>query len=852
VGITSEIQGGAGEYQPGAVVAGRYRIVGLLGRGGMGSVYRADDLTLGQPVALKFLPEALAANRERLDRFRAEVRVSRQVSHANVCRVHDIGEADGRVFLSMELVDGGDLSSLLKRVGRLPADRGLEIARQLCAGLAAAHDRGVLHRDLKPANVMIDSEGRVRIADFGLAGIVGGFEGSEIQSGTPAYMAPETLKGEEVTVQSDVYALGLVLYELFTGRRAFSGASVAELAHKHAEEPPTTPSDIVSDLDPQIEGVILQCLEKDPRARPKSALAVAMALPGGDPLAAALAAGETPSPELVAQAGDEGTLKLSTGWWLLASIAGMLVAFIALSAGRHVLFFERLERPPEVQLDRGVETLERLGVEVPRTDRKTGFAVDRVLQREINRNGLTDDEREALISGETSIVRFWVRAAPLDLVAERTSGRVGPTWPPRTTPGELYAVFDSLGRLRLLEVVPEELMTTADGESPGTVADPWAGAFEAAGLDPMVFDEAQPSWSPPRHVDELRGWMRVGDAPGLGVNRVEVGLCAGRVAYLRTGTAFDHAQESSGTTTGSMLAQTLNAALIVIVLIVGGLLARGNLRRGRGDLRGSWRMAGAVFMLGMTAWLVSADHAFGAGDELDLFVLATGDSLFMAGFVWLLYLALEPEVRRHWPKRLISWQRMLSRSSHDPLVGRHVLIGLVLGSWISLLIVLISSVGKIANPEGFDLDSSGIVLLADPWVVVASVLSNLSQAIFGGVFVTVLLLAVRLLVRRTWISVAVSIVIFVAMNVLGSDDPVVDGVVSALVLAVVMVALLRHGLLTLIAMVFVLNLLQAAPPITSLSSWYLPAGLIPLLVVLVLAVVAFSVSIGRQPWFGAD
>ena len=160
-----------GRFIPGTMLAGRYRIVGLLGRGGMGEVYRAEDLKLGQPVALKFLPDERRRRPDRLARFHQEVRIARQVSHPNVCRVYDIGEADGRHFLSMEYMDGEDLASLLRRIGRLPADKALELARQLCAGLAAAHDRGVLHRDLKPANVLIDGRGRASIADFGLAGL---------------------------------------------------------------------------------------------------------------------------------------------------------------------------------------------------------------------------------------------------------------------------------------------------------------------------------------------------------------------------------------------------------------------------------------------------------------------------------------------------------------------------------------------------------------------------------------------------------------------------------------------------------------------------------------------------------
>lgn len=210
-----------GRFLPGRLLAERYRIVALLGKGGMGEVYRADDLTLGQPVALKFLPEEATQDEAMLERFRNEVRIARRVSHPNVCRVYDVGEVDGHTFFTMEYVDGEDLASLLRRIGRLPSDKALEIARQICAGLAAAHAKGVLHRDLKPANIMLDGRGQVVVTDFGLAGFVEQIVGPDVRSGTPAYMSPEQLAGKEVTEKSDIYALGLVLYEIFTGKAGF-------------------------------------------------------------------------------------------------------------------------------------------------------------------------------------------------------------------------------------------------------------------------------------------------------------------------------------------------------------------------------------------------------------------------------------------------------------------------------------------------------------------------------------------------------------------------------------------------------------------------------------------------------
>ncbi len=353
-----------GRFAPGALLAGRYRIVALLGKGGMGEVYRADDLSLDQQVALKFLPESLSDNPEAIARFRNEVRTARQVSHPNVCRVYDLTEVEGMYVLSMEYVDGEDLGSLLRRIGRLPADKALEIARKLCAGLAAAHEKGVLHRDLKPANIMLDGRGQALLTDFGLAGLAGEIEGSEVRNGTPAYMAPEQLAGLEVTVKSDIYALGLVLYELFTGKLPFEAETLASLVRARAESAPTNPTTLVRDLDPAVEKVILRCLQAKPSLRPASAMSVAAALPGGDRLAAALAAGETPSPEMVAEAGEGQGLSLRAAASLLAAILVALAVCAGVALHRSAL--ERMEPPysPEVLRQKALDLVKSLGTTV--------------------------------------------------------------------------------------------------------------------------------------------------------------------------------------------------------------------------------------------------------------------------------------------------------------------------------------------------------------------------------------------------------------------------------------------------------------------------------------------------------
>jgi serine/threonine protein kinase len=330
----------------GTILADRYRIIGLIGKGGMGEVYLAEDIKLTQTIALKFLPERLNRNAPALARFHREVRIARQVSHPNVCRVFDISEYQGQHFLTMEYVDGEDLASLLRRIGYLPSDKAVELTRQICAGLSTAHQIGVLHRDLKPANIMIDGRGRAKITDFGLAGLAEEFQQDEISAGTPVYMAPEQLTGKEVTTKSDIYSLGLVLYELFTGKRAYDATTLQELIRQKEETTPTRPSLIIKEIDPLIERVILRCLEREPSRRPAAALQIAAALPGGDPLAAALAAGETPSPEMVAAAPKEGVLQPRLAIMLLIFAIGM--PFIPMIWGRLAYDMVPMQKPPEV------------------------------------------------------------------------------------------------------------------------------------------------------------------------------------------------------------------------------------------------------------------------------------------------------------------------------------------------------------------------------------------------------------------------------------------------------------------------------------------------------------------------
>jgi len=265
-------------FAPGSLLAGRYRIVRELGRGGMGVVYQADDVRLAHPVALKFLPPSLAADSRRLAQFHNEVSVARQISHPNVCRVYDIAEVEGHLFLSMEYVEGEDLSAVLRRRGAIPEKEAIDLIREICSGLAAVHARGVLHRDLKPANIMLNKAGHALLMDFGIAGANAPQDANRMSEGTPAYMAPEQFASSDASVATDVYALGLVIYEILNGERLMSGTTIRDLRDRHQSLGAIVPAALGATVSPDLQQIVLRCLEPEPASRPASVQVVAATL----------------------------------------------------------------------------------------------------------------------------------------------------------------------------------------------------------------------------------------------------------------------------------------------------------------------------------------------------------------------------------------------------------------------------------------------------------------------------------------------------------------------------------------------------------------------------------------------
>jgi len=261
------------ELTTGSTFAGRYQIIEELGKGGMGKVYKAIDKEINTKVALKLIKPEVAADKKTIERFRNELKMARDISHKNVCRMYDLNKVEGNYYITMEYVPGEDLKGMIRMMGQLGAGKSISIAKQVCEGLAEAHRLGVVHRDLKPSNIMIDKEGNVRIMDFGIARSLTakGITGAGVMIGTPEYMSPEQAEVKEVDRLSDIYSLGVILYEMVTGRAPFMGETPLGIAMKHKSEVPKDPKEINAQIPEDLSRVILKCLEKDKEKRYQSA-----------------------------------------------------------------------------------------------------------------------------------------------------------------------------------------------------------------------------------------------------------------------------------------------------------------------------------------------------------------------------------------------------------------------------------------------------------------------------------------------------------------------------------------------------------------------------------------------------
>ncbi len=868
-------------FEAGTLLAGRYRVVAFLGKGGMGEVYRADDLELAQSVAIKILPARIAADTTVAERVRSEVRLARGITHRNVCRIHDIArlpeEQGGDLFISMEYIDGEDLATLLRRIGKLPQDKSIDVARQLCAALAAAHDQGVIHRDLKPANVMLDGRGQVRLTDFGIAAIDDEFADADASTGTPAYMSPEQYRGESVSRKSDIYSLGLVLFELLTGRPAWKAGSLAELRTLRENTGSPVALTAISELgiDPALAAIVERCTEPDPDDRPTSALAVAAALPGADPLAAAIAAGETPSPELIAASGGKGVLRPATAA-AMASASILLTAIAVLLSGNTALLARTgAPPPPAVMRDDALEALGRLGyTDALEHPVRHGWSLS---PYSINRvtSAVRENEADwsAFREGFNAPLRYWLRSEPGGFEPRRPDNRVWPDFPARDAPGSTIIQFDQNRRLRYFARMPAEF-----DREPDTTEPDWSALFELAGLDPDAFEPTASLNSPGTDPAIQRSWKGPAPADGIETRPIELTIYAGARDGRITDIEFSVTNATTDPEDGadlspheddprpdesaknaspgpappapeaSRLARTLQALsqwmLIGTITIIAGVLAYRNIRLRRADTRRAVRLAAAIFTLTALDAVIGADVPPLSLERLigPYPIYAGGVGLaFMAAAC---YIAAEPLARSRWPGSLVSWTRLLSGQFRDPMVGRDTLIGITVGTAVVALAacspLLTEALDQPATPPG----TQGLLqTLHGPRAVFALCLGQLAGALINAAAIALVVLLTMLLlglvrIRQAWPAIAIVTLLIISQQLTQTQVAPVDRVMAVVGNVAVLFLVGRVGLLATAAALATLGLLNLTATATPIGEWWTTAALTP--VALLLAITAFA------------
>ena len=816
----SQPRGPQVQFAPGTMIAGRYRIAGILGSGGMGEVYRADDIKLGQAVALKFLPARLARDPMLLGRLHDEVRLGRQVAHPNVCRIYDIADAEGAHFVAMEFVDGEDLSRLLRRIGRLAHDKAVDIARGIAAGLMAAHAKGILHRDLKPANIMIDSHGESRIMDFGLALAAGEDDGTI--SGTPAYMAPEQLEGQPASVQSDLYALGLVMYELFTGKRAHNARTMPERVRDLSSEI-TTPSSHIRDLDPAVERIILRCLATDPAQRPRSAREVVESLPGGDPLAAALAAGETPSPGVVAAAGAAGSLSRTAAWSLLGAIAVLFTLFALIMNEQSVTRYMAAPRSPEVLHDRAEEILRTFGV------RAAGIPV-KGFRRQTTYLLWLDGNMKPLRSGPAPYTyRLAYGAGSVDATDALVAGA-----------GRTTIEVDAHGRLTLLLAAPPE-------DWKERALDPRA-VLRAAGLQPAAMKPVQSRFTPPVPFDAFTAWSGTypGDATPI---RAELASWHGTPTFFRiTGPWDDGAPPEVAFETRSVVVYL--HILIGLVLAAGALLAWRNIRLRRGDRQGAWRVAAAMFVIQLVSGLLLRGLSFDVLESGRIFVRTVGNALVLAGMAYVVYVAIEPVVRRRWAPQLIAWTRLISGRWRDPMVGRDVMIGVIGGLLHSLIALGTELLMTLFAGKDLPPNLEAVFIINGIRNMLAQVIGSINSGVAQSFGIMALLALLTIVLRKRAFAVAGIFVLWLTGFAFATGGDLTMLPALALLAAVLALILTRYGLLAFAVTQTVFGWLFFLPTVP--VRWSLPLLAMPVVAAVLLTLWAFRTSLGGQSPFSGS
>ena len=579
--------------------------------------------------------------------------------------------------------------------------------------------------------------------------------------------------------------------------------------------------------------------------RPASALAVAAALPGGDPLAEALAAGETPSPEMVAAAGEGEGLSPAVAVSLLLAVLAGIAVFAVLTLRSSALEGLRPEYSPEVLAQKAKDTIQRLRFTAPMADDAYGLDWDSGFLDDVNKNNKSVDWDQVL-SQKPPVLMFWYRCSPAPLTGLEfhddllTPGMVYPDDPPPLDPGMIEVRLDSYGLLQYFKRVPPRRLEA--GQSMPVVD--WSALFAAAGLEMVQFQPTEPLWTAVTASDARVAWLGTGKRP----LRVEGASLRGHAVYFDIIRPWNRPSGQNGEETSmqEMVTFSILGLLLLVVCVGAALLARRNLAQQRGDRRGAFRLAFFIFCVQMLLWLTRGHLAASFG-TFGSFLVALCTSVFYGVVIWTVYIALEPYVRRRWPQILISWSSLLIGRARDPVVGRDVLIGATAGSGVLLIGALADLWKRHLGGWTPNLDNSEV--LAGARGTLATCLSGGSHAIRETLFFFFLIFLLRVVLRNQWLAAAAFALIFAAVNLGSASHPILNGVTSFLILGGLAFVVLRWGILAMAVAFLVSNLIGNAPFTAHSSAWYFPSAVFMLACAVALTAWAFRTAIaGRRLW----